>query len=420
MCRDSMPAVTRPVRLALLAALLAMPRAAAGQGSPVGPEFQVNTYTTGYQRGTAVASDPAGNFVVVWGGYGAAEPTEGIYAQRYDSSGAPLGSEFHVNTYTPSYQRRVMVTSDPAGNFVVAWNSQYQDGSGMGVFAQRFSSAGAPAGPEFRVNTYTTSFQWLSALAADASGNFMVLWFGPGTGDTAGAFGQRYAGNGTPLGGEFRINTYTTGVQGGASVAFGPAGDFVVVWSSDQEGSFNGVFGQRFASSGAPVGPEFRVNTTTAGDQFAAGVATTSSGGFVVTWWTYLVGVFGQRFASGAVPVGPEFRVNAVTTSYPFGAEVAADPSGNFVVVWNDTALDGSEFGVFAQRYASSGSPLGPAFRVNTHTTNAQYGGSTAVDAAGHFVVVWTSRHQDGSQYGIFGQRFSPILPVELMRFGVE
>jgi len=35
-------------------------------------------------------------------------------------------------------------------------------------------------------------------------------------------------------------------------------------------------------------------------------------------------------------------------------------------------------------------------------------------------VVVWSSQYQDGSNYGVFGQRYSPILPVELMRFGVE
>ena len=409
------------LRALALIALLAAPGPLRAQGGvPIGPEFQVNTYTTGYQRGTAVASDPAGNLVVVWGGYGQDEPTEGIYGQRYDSSGAPLGTEFHVNTYTTNYQRGVLVASDPAGNFVVVWNSQYQDGSGMGVFGQRFASSGAPLGTEFRVNTYTTSFQWLGDLATDASGNFIVLWSGPGTLDAAGVFAQRYASTGVPLGGEFRVNTYTTGGQGVPSVAIGAGGDFIVVWSSEQDGSFTGIYGQRFVSTGAPVGPEFRVNTTTTGLQWASSVATDASGGFVVAWNTYLVGVFAQRFATGGAPVGPEFRVSSYTTSYQLGSLVEADPSGNFVVVWTDTALDGSDFGVFAQRYASSGTLLGPEFRVNTYTTNSQAGGSAAGDAAGNFVIVWTSRHQDGSQYGIFGQRFGRIVPVELIGVGVQ
>src|SRR5262245_5653152 len=70
---------------------------------PVGSEFQVNTYTTSAQRttrGRHVAVHPAGNFVVVWTGYGQDGSGSGIFAQRYDSDGDALGAEFRVNTYT--------------------------------------------------------------------------------------------------------------------------------------------------------------------------------------------------------------------------------------------------------------------------------------------------------------------------------
>jgi hypothetical protein len=76
--------------------------------------------------------------------------------------------------------------------------------------------------------------------------------------------------------------------------------------------------------------------------------------------------------------------------------------------------------GVFGQRYANTGSPLGPEFRVNSYTTEAQMEPSVSADDAGNFVVVWQSYLQDGSGIGVFGQRYSPIVPVELMHFGVE
>ena len=38
----------------------------------------------------------------------------------------------------------------------------------------------------------------------------------------------------------------------------------------------------------------------------------------------------------------------------------------------------------------------------------------------GNFVVTWNSQFQDGSGYGVFGQLYRPIVPVELMRFGVR
>ena len=51
---------------------------------------------------------------------------------------------------------------------------------------------------------------------------------------------------------------------------------------------------------------------------------------------------------------------------------MANDSSGNFVVVWRSNGQDGSFYGIFGQRYASSGTPLGPEFPVNTYTTDVQ------------------------------------------------
>jgi hypothetical protein len=43
-----------------------------------------------------------------------------------------------------------------------------------------------------------------------------------------------------------------------------------------------------------------------------------------------------------------------------------------------------------------------------------------AADASGNFVIIWQRSVQDGSNYGVFGQRYGQIVPVELIRFGVE
>jgi hypothetical protein len=69
---------------------------------------------------------------------------------------------------------------------------------------------------------------------------------------------------------------------------------------------------------------------------------------------------------------------------------------------------------------SGQGDPLGPEFRVNTFTTSNQIAPTVGADAAGNFVVVWSSLLQDGSNYGVFGQRYAQIVPVELMHFRVE
>ena len=131
-------------------------------------------------------------------------------------------------------------------------------------------------------------------------------------------------------------------------------------------------------------------------------------------------GVFGQRFAASGAPVGAEFRVNTYTALDQSRPTIALDSSGNFVVAWQSAGQDGSGNGVFGQRYAATGAPLGPEFRVNTYVASDQVDPAVAADNAGDFVVVWSSFGQDGSNYGVFGQRYSQIVPVELMYYAVE
>jgi hypothetical protein len=407
-------------------ALTLLPVAVWPQGNPIGPEFLVNSSTAGFQYSPAVAADARGHFVVMWESSLAAPA--GILGQRYDSSGTPLGAEFRANTYTTGFQIVPAVASDPSGNFVVVWTNSVQDGSSNGIFGQRFTSSGAPAGPEFRVNTYTSLSQGLPSVAVDSAGNFVVAWNSQfQDGSYLGVFAQRYASTGEPIGPEFRVNTFTPFDQTAPSVGTDPTGNFVVVWTSEAgDGSSYGVFGQRFAASGTPVGAQFRVNTYTTNSQASPEVDVDGTGNFVVVWPSGLLqdpsgfGVFGQRFAASGVPVGPEFRVNTFVAQNQFFPSVAVDDSGNFVVVWQSLLQDGSGYGVFGQRYDATGAPLGAEFRVNTYVDYDQERPAVTVDNAGEFVVVWASAVQDGSGPGIFGQRYRQIVPVQLIHMGVE
>ena len=405
--------------------IVSFPVGARGQGNPVGPEFRVNSYTTQGQRLPSVERDPLGNFVVVWTSYGQDGSSDGIFGQRYDGSGVPLGAEFRVNTSTTGGQYLASVAAGSSGDFVVVWASVDQDGSQYGVFGQRYTVGGMPLGPEFRVNTYTTGTQRAPAIAADSSGSFVVAWMSAGQdGSSYGIFGQRFASSGVPTGPEFRVNTSTTGYQLLPSVAAGPAGTFVIVWTG-VDGSNSGVFGQRYASSGTPTGPEFRVNTYTFGLQDHPSVALDSSGNFMLVWQSVPQdgsdhGVYGQRYTASGAPSGSEFRVNTYTTYVQQRPSVVTDSSGNFVVVWQSLYQDGPTFSVFGQRYAATGAPEGAEFRVNTFTNYYQSNPDVAADPAGNFVVVWQSILQDGSSFGVFGQRYAPIVPVELVHFRVE
>ena len=416
----------RRVRLLTLVVLMLVPAAAWPQGgAPMGPEFRVNSYTTSNQLYPSVARHVGGNFLVAWTSNTQDGSALGVFGQRYLDTGVPLGAEFKVNTYTTGAQYLPSVAYDGAGNFVVVWNSNGQEGD-LSIFGQRYDFNGAPLGTEFRVNSYTTSNQAFPSVAFNNAGAFVVTWQSYGQdGSNWGVFGQRFGGGGVPLGGEFRVNTYTTSGEFGAAVSVDLAGNFMVVWhATGEDGSGLGIFGQRFTLTGAPAGPEFRVNTYTTNGQSYPAIATDNSGTFVVVWQSFLqdgslTGVYGQRYSSAGAPLGGEFRANSATLGYQHLPDVATDPSGNFVVAWAGDQ-DGSAYGVFGQRYSNGGSPLGGEFRINTYTTNGQNRPSVDADVLGNFVVSWDSQLQDGQGLGVFGQRFGQIVPVELMHYGVE
>ena len=399
------------------AAILAAPRLLVAQ--PVGVEFQVNTYTSSRQIYPSVAYDADGDFVVVWtsnrGGLGAYEEISG---QRYASSGAALGTEFRVNTYSYSTQNASDVAVEDNGDFVVVWRSRFQDGYGYGIFGQRFASSGAKVGSELQVNTATNFDQFNAEVASDSVGNFVVVWNSyNGLFVDSGVVGQRYDSTGTSLGANFQVNTFTVNSQNLPAVAMDGEGDFVVVWSSyGQDGSGYGVFGQRFASSGAAIGAEFQVNTYTPSAQFAPSIATENNGDFVVTWASYYQdgsysGVFGQRYASGGAPIGSEFQVNTYTMFLQRFVDTASDRQGGFIVTWSSEPQDASGSGVFGRRYGSDGNAIGGEFQINSFTDQNQERSAVAIAGDGAFVVAWQSYTQDGSDRGIFAQRYAAPPP---------
>ena len=379
----------------------------------VGGETQVNTHTAGDQRDPAIAADAAGDYVVAWSSSAQDGSGSGIYAQRYTAAGFASGNEFQANTYTKNDQRSPAVAMDRAGDFVISWVSDGQDGSGLGIFAQRFSSTGQPQGGEFQVNSDATGIQSHPTVAMDATGDFVIAWQSLNQdGSHYGIYSQRYSASGATVGKEFRVNTFTTDDQSQPSVAMDAKGDFVVAWSStNQDGNPYGIYAQRYDSKGFSQGKEFHVNTFTAGGQRLPSVAMDQAGDFVVAWTSFGQdgdgsGIFAQRYDAAGTKQGKEFGVNSYTPGSQSLPRLAMDASGDFTVAWNSYGEDGSGYGVFAQRYNAAGIAEGREFQVNTYTNGSQLDSAVAMDAVGDFVITWRSSYEDGSGYGIYAQRY--------------
>ena len=390
----------------------------------VGGEFQVNAYTPSDQWFPSISADADGDFVVTWSSSQDGSDY-GIFARRFSSTGAPLASEFQVNPYTTGRQFRPAVAIGSDGYFVVTWDSLRGTASFYDVFAQRFNAAGLRQASEFQVNSYTTNKQYNPSVAMGGAGDFVVAWQSSyQDGDYHyGVFAKRFNAAGAPQASEFQVSTYTTGSQRRPAVAMGSAGDFVVTWSSPQDGSGYGVFGRRFNAAGTPQASEFQVNSYTTDIQSNVRIGLDSEGDFVVSWLSHDqdgsgFGIFAQRFDSGGAPQDAELQVSNYTIGDQIFPAVAVGSDGEFVVTWQSYTRppgpppayggqDGSSGGVFARRFDSSGVPEGAEFQVNSYTTGSQYGPAVSMDDSGDFVIAWWSDGQDSSSSGVFAQRFS-------------
>lgn len=389
---------------------------------PVGGEVNVNSTTTGAQALPDIACDANGNYIIAWQSNGQDGDGNGIYAQRYNASGVAQGGEFRVNSFTTGEQTAPRVAMDADGDFIITWVSNEQDGNSTGIYAQRYNAAGVAQGSGFLVNTFTTGSQSSARIAADDLGNFVIAWNSDAQdGSNLGIYAQRYDNTGATVGGEFVVNTYTTGAQRLGDVAMDANGDFIVTWESDQTGGFDlDIYAQRFDSTGTMQGSEFRINAETNGAQFTSAVAMDDSGDFVVSWTGYSVGgmldgsgfgIYAQRFNATGMSQGAEFRVNAITTGNQAFSDISLDADGDFVVTWVDVLNEGDGYGVYAQRYNATGVTQGAQFLVNTTTILNQSNPAIALDATGDFVIAWDSYAQDTDNFGIAAQRYRSNTP---------
>jgi len=299
----------------------------------------------------------------------------------------------------------------------------------IGTVEDCLAQAPTPVGSEFQVNTYTTSGQQSCRTAMDSDGDFVITWSSGQDGSGYGVYAQRYNAAGAAQGAEFQVNTYTTNQQRFPSIAMDSDGDFVITWQSlIQGGSYNGVYAQRYNAAGAAQGVEFQVNTYTNG-QDQPSVAVDSDGDFVITWQDVsgqdgdAFGIYAQRYNASGMVQGAEFQVNTYTTNPQRFPSIAMDSDGDFVISWESGSQDEvgyDGFGVYAQRYNAAGVAQGAEFQVNTYTTGDQRRSSIAMDNDGDFVIAWMSYYQDGSVYGIYAQRYNAAGVVQGAEFKVN
>ncbi|MGE5608156.1 MAG: hypothetical protein ACM359_02785, partial [Bacillota bacterium] len=172
-------------------------------------------------------------------------PIEPLEARQFLDAITPAGPEFPVNTHTSGSQQLPAIAMADDGDFVIVWSGAGQ-GDDAGIFAQRFDAAGQKRGEEFCVNTHTAGSQTAPVVAMDAAENLVIAWSGVGPDDPDGIYARRFDATGTALGDGFRVNTYTEGKQQAPAITCAANSGFIIAWESyAQDGSNYGIYAQQ-------------------------------------------------------------------------------------------------------------------------------------------------------------------------------
>lgn len=344
----------------------------------------------------------------------------GLRARKYNSDFSGSRTTFGVNTVVDNDQKNARVAMLSNGGAVFVWQTTVSSGYQVAV---RFLSGNQTfISPELSVGT-VGAYQQNPSVAVLADDSVVIVWSSFDLdGHLDGVFGQRFSSTGQPLSTEFRVNQGTLFSQRNPGVAGLANGTFVVVWISEEQRAAEtvDVFGRLFTGTGQALGNEFRVNTST--NQCADPVVTRVNDlGFTVAWSELNLttpdadrDIYARSFNVSAEPASGAVLVNATHTHGDQYTPQIASLGTKQLIVWTALGQDGSAEGVYGQLVSFFGQREGDQFLINTTTVSKQMHPAVATDGKNEFVVAWTSYTGGTASFDLFGQRFQ-LLASELL-----
>ena len=204
------------------------------------------------------------------------------------------------------------------GKHVVVWTSDGGGSDQEDVFFQLYDADGSKIGSQVLVNDeFIDKKQESASVAMDANGNFVVVWTSEDQdGSKYSVYYRRYNSNGDALDAAVRAttNSFSSGEQRDPDIAMNDAGQFAIVWEGEGVGDDEGIFARIFDPSGNPYDDPFLVNSDTSGDQSNPSVGIDGVGNIVVAWNQTDTHVAAGYFAQDGTP-GP-----SIDTSQPIYA----------------------------------------------------------------------------------------------------
>ncbi|HEX8526419.1 calcium-binding protein, partial [Allosphingosinicella sp.] len=230
-----------------------------------------------------IAALANGGFVVIHEG----NSNGGLAGRIYTATGLAVGAEFEISGLSPSMPDAVGL---PSGGFALIW-ADWDVTNGRDIKLQLLGDDGLPLPGTAVVTIATgTADQTLPQVTVLATGAILVSWEEEGADGLDIRASILDSGTGQPIEGfgGFLVNTAVAGDQYFSSVAALPDGGFVIAWTDSSQDGLDrwstAIKAQRYAPDGSPIGGEFLLNSIAGGTQIRPQLAALDDGSLAGVW----------------------------------------------------------------------------------------------------------------------------------------
>lgn len=214
-------------------------------------------------------------------------------------------------------------------------------------------------------------------------------------------------------GDEHLITDRLPGDQVKPQIAMGPIGGFVVWQDNRTDGDGLGISAQALDANFSRLYGIFRVNSISQYDQENPQVGIFKRGGGVFVWQGGRPGfqrIYARFLTRTNTFTSSDITVSSSATGLQVDPRVAVMSDDTVLVTWSWFGPDGSQWGVFGQRFNASGQKIGSGFQVNQTADLNQHCSAISALANGGFVVSWISESSLGAN-----AQGAPVYGIDVM-----
>ncbi|MDZ7796526.1 MAG: T9SS type A sorting domain-containing protein [Candidatus Marinimicrobia bacterium] len=378
-------------------------------GNPIGENVLINDDKESRKQDfPSIAMKDDGSYVITWtdyrnSGYG------DIYAQRFDSSGNPIGNNVLINDdKVGGEQGSSSIAMADNGSYVITW-SDSRNGN-TDIYSQRFDSSGNSIGEnDLITDEKGSSAQYYPDIAIDGNGNFVISWL-DNRNNNPDIYAQRFDSSGNPIGNNVLINDdQGNNNQSFPSIAMSDNGSYVITWTDYRNKKYGDVYAQRFDANGKKLGKNILINDDQENSGQYPSIAMSDNGFYVITWEDYRndnSDIYAQRFNASGYPMNTNVLVNEDNIYKQHFPSIAMKDDGTYIITWESQYFT-NPTDIYAQRFYKAGKPIGENFQVNDDQENTnQSFPSIAMSDNGSYVITWSDRRNRKIYGDIYAQRF--------------